>query len=226
MRRIAASLATGHEAALTVLLVVQCAVLFVAAPLVIHGGPGALFAADVLVVAFGVLLVALSEGRGPTLLAGIIAVFTLAAAVLNVAAPTRLLLAADHIGSTVILLLVGYVVSRAVFAQGPVTAHRVRGAIVLYLTFGIAFSTVFRLLDEWSPGAFAGIAADAPRTETFASLIYFSFVTLTSVGYGDISPVHPFARSMTNLEAVIGQLYPATLLARLVTLHLETRRRS
>ena len=56
-----------------------------------------------------------------------------------------------------------------------------------------------------------------------ANLIYFSFVTLTSTGYGDIVPMHPIARSLANLEAIIGQLYPATLLARLVTLELEGR---
>jgi len=54
---------------------------------------------------------------------------------------------------------------------------------------------------------------------------YFSFVTLTSVGYGDIVPVHPYARSLANVEAIIGQLYPATLLARLVTLEIADRQR-
>jgi hypothetical protein len=56
-------------------------------------------------------------------------------------------------------------------------------------------------------------------------LTYFSFATLTTVGYGDVLPVHPLARSLSSLEAIIGQLYPATLLARLVTLELEDRRR-
>jgi hypothetical protein len=49
------------------------------------------------------------------------------------------------------------------------------------------------------------------------------FVTLTTTGYGDIVPIHPYARSLANIEAVIGQLYPATLLARLVTLELKSR---
>jgi hypothetical protein len=53
-------------------------------------------------------------------------------------------------------------------------------------------------------------------------LIYFSFVTLTTIGYGDIVPLHPYARGLANLEAVIGQLYPATLLARLVTLEITS----
>jgi hypothetical protein len=56
-----------------------------------------------------------------------------------------------------------------------------------------------------------------------SNLIYLSFVTLTSVGYGDIVPVHPVARSLTNIETIIGQLYPATLLARLVTLEVKWR---
>ena len=55
-------------------------------------------------------------------------------------------------------------------------------------------------------------------------MTYLSFVTLTTIGYGDILPVHPIARSLCTLEAIIGQLYPATLLARLVTLELEDRR--
>jgi hypothetical protein len=52
-------------------------------------------------------------------------------------------------------------------------------------------------------------------------LIYFSFVTLTTVGYGDVTPVHPLARSLALMEGLTGQLYPAILLARLVTLHAQ-----
>jgi Ion channel len=58
-----------------------------------------------------------------------------------------------------------------------------------------------------------------------SNVIYFSFATLTTTGYGDVFPVHPLARSLCNLEAVFGQLYPATLLARLVTLELVDRDR-
>jgi len=57
-------------------------------------------------------------------------------------------------------------------------------------------------------------------------LLYFSLATLTTTGYGDIVPLHSVARSQATLEAVIGQLYPATLLARLVTLEMQGRRPS
>jgi hypothetical protein len=72
-----------------------------------------------------------------------------------------------------------------------------------------------------APKAFSGVSGGGEGPQAFAALIYFSFVTLTSTGYGDVLPVNPFARSLTNLESVVGQLYPATLLARLVAQHLQ-----
>jgi hypothetical protein len=75
-----------------------------------------------------------------------------------------------------------------------------------------------------APSAFAGLGVLQDNLAVTSKLIYFSFVTLTSVGYGDIVPMHPIARSLANVEAIIGQLYPATLLARLVTLEVASPR--
>jgi hypothetical protein len=73
------------------------------------------------------------------------------------------------------------------------------------------------------PGAFSGIRfEDGPALQS--NLIYFSFVTLTSTGFGDIVPLHPLARSLCNVEGIIGQLFPATLLARLVSLEVGNTR--
>jgi len=96
--------------------------------------------------------------------------------------------------------------------------------VALYLLIAILFAFLYGLTEEISPGAFAmpaSQAGGAVRGETF---YYFSVVTLTTVGFGDITAVHPFVRSLVMLEALIGQLYPAILIARLVTLQLETRR--
>ena len=110
-----------------------------------------------------------------------------------------------------------WVVARAVFAPGQVTYHRIVGAVLLYLTIGLVFVGLFTLTGLVSPGSFSGLRIDnAPGLAS--ELIDFSFVTLTSIGYGDIFPAHPLARSLCNVEGIIGQLYPATLLARLVTL--------
>lgn len=116
-----------------------------------------------------------------------------------------------------------WVVGRTVFAPGRVTYHRIIGAILLYLTIGVVFVGLFAIVGLIAPTPFSGIKiSDDPALAS--NLIYFSFVTLTSTGYGDITPIHPFVRSLCNIEAIIGQLYPATLLARLVTLELEDRR--
>jgi hypothetical protein len=114
------------------------------------------------------------------------------------------------------------VVAPAVFASGRVTYHHIMGAILLYLTIAVTFVALFTFVGSLVPKAFSGLSIeDSPALAS--NLIYFSFVTLTTTGYGDIFPVHPVARSLCNLESIFGQLYPATLLARLVTLELADR---
>jgi hypothetical protein len=122
----------------------------------------------------------------------------------------------------VLSITLGAVVGRAVFAPGAVTYHRIVGAVLLYLLIALGFVALFAFVGLLIPKAFSGLVLE--DNATFASsAIYFSFVTLTTVGYGDIVPVHPIARSLCNLEAICGQLYPATLLARIVTLEVASR---
>jgi hypothetical protein len=111
-------------------------------------------------------------------------------------------------------------VGRAVFAPGRVTYHRVMGAILLYLAIGVVFVALFTFVGVAAPDAFSGLKIE-DRPNLAANMVYFSFGTLTGAGAGDISAMHPVARSLTNLASILGQLYPATLLARLVTLEIE-----
>jgi Ion channel len=115
------------------------------------------------------------------------------------------------------------VVSRAVFGPGKVTVRRVVGGILIYLTIGLTFVALFGIFALSLPEAFRGIDPSKGQFGIAGDLIYFSFVTLTTIGYGDITPLHPYVRGVANLEAVIGQLYPATLLARLVTLEITSQ---
>jgi hypothetical protein len=124
------------------------------------------------------------------------------------------------------LAALSFVIARAVFGGGRVTLHRVQGAVVLYLNFALFFFVLYRLLDTLAPHAFTGLPPGGADQGLGAALLYFSFTTLTTAGFGDITPLHPLARNLANLESVIGQLYPATLLARLVSLELEHRRQS
>jgi voltage-gated potassium channel Kch len=124
------------------------------------------------------------------------------------------------------LAALSWVIFGAVFASGRVTFHRVQGAVVLYLNFALFFAVLYRLIEILSPDAFHRAVPGSEDHGVWAEMLYFSFTTLTTAGYGDITPVQPLARSLANLESVVGQLYPATLVARLVSLELEHRRRS
>jgi hypothetical protein len=109
------------------------------------------------------------------------------------------------------------VIGIRVFAGGTVTFDRILGAIALYILIGVLWAQAYQLVSIRVPGAYAGIAHDGGAPDR-SIWVYFSFVTLTTLGYGDITPVAHSARSLAILEALIGQLYPAIVLARLVSL--------
>jgi tetrahydromethanopterin S-methyltransferase subunit E len=91
---------------------------------------------------------------------------------------------------------------------------------------GLMWSLAYYLVALLVPGAFNIQSSPGPmHGESLQShLFYFSFVTLTTIGYGDIVPVHPIVRMLTILEGVVGQLFPAILIARLVSLQVQARR--
>jgi voltage-gated potassium channel len=109
-----------------------------------------------------------------------------------------------------------------VLRSGRVTADRIFAAICVYMLIGYGWAFVYALLDEIFPGSFAALA-EAGRndyTHRVMQFRYFSFMTLTTVGYGDVLPRSETARTLAALEAVMGQIYLAVLVARLVGLHI------
>jgi Ion channel len=147
-------------------------------------------------------------------------VIVIATAVLDLERSPRLDLYLDSTAWLIAGLALIVVVARAVFGPGRVTYHRVVGAVLLYLNIGLVFVALYGFVALSVPEAFTNLAGLQGDFAIAGNLIYFSFVTLTTTGYGDIAPLHPYARSLANIEAIIGQIYPATLLARLVTLEL------
>jgi Ion channel len=125
-----------------------------------------------------------------------------------------------EISTLVTLVALCCVVLALVLRRGPITARRIEGAIAVYLLLGFSWAQAYELLALWHPGAFTG-AVDGKGSLPWT---YYSFVTLTTMGYGDIMPVHPLARAGAVLEALTGQLYLTILLARLVSLELQSRR--
>jgi hypothetical protein len=214
-----------HDLALTALLIVQCLIISVGAPFAAIGGPGSRELLEFLIVAFAFSVFLISHGTILTTIATFAIVTGLTGSVLQLWAPSKLSLVLAHSGSLTASVLVNYILGRAVLAPGEITGHRVMGAIALYLNVGLMFATAYRLIWDFAPDSMSGIPGGVASWRAYGSILYFSFVTLTSVGYGDIVPVHPFVRALSNLEAILGQLYPATMLARLITLELERHRR-
>jgi voltage-gated potassium channel Kch len=117
-----------------------------------------------------------------------------------------------------------WIVARAVYAPGPITYNRIIGAVLLYITVGVFFVALYIITAVLIPDAFRGLTI-RPHASLPTDFVYFSFVTLTTVGYGDIVPVDPLVRSLCNIEAIIGQIFPATILARLVSDQASSRGR-
>ena len=205
---------------LTVLTGVLILLIFVVAPLQAIGiSAFHLFAICLLLAIIGGMVI-ISNSPTALILMSIALVANLAVFFLRLYYPVPFHL---HILAGAWLIIagtLGIVVTQAVFRGGRVTYHRIVGAVLLYLLIAVAFATLFAFVGLSHHEAIKGITFDDDQSLASA-VFYMSFVTLTSTGYGDIVPVHPLARSLCNIESVIGQLYPATLLARLVTLELS-----
>ncbi len=106
-----------------------------------------------------------------------------------------------------------------------ISANRIVGAISLYLLLGVTWSVAYAAIERFLPGSFDGIATLGSTIWT-SEWLYFSFVTLSTLGYGDIVPITASARALTYMEAVVGQFYIAILVAGLVASYISDRKRS
>ncbi len=106
---------------------------------------------------------------------------------------------------------------------GVIDINRLVGAACIYLLSGSLWGIFYFLLNVIAPGSFTGIAGES-WSEQLNEFTYHSFVTLTTLGSGDITPVAPVARTLSYLEAVLGQMYLTVLVAVLVGIHIATRR--
>ncbi len=112
-----------------------------------------------------------------------------------------------------LLLATPSIVLMHVLRQRSITADMISGALTVYFFLGLLFGGVFEIIQEVSPGAIAFPDRGPP------SVYYFSFVTLTTLGYGDATPLAGIARSLAVLEAFLGQVFMVVLVARLVAIH-------
>jgi hypothetical protein len=212
-----------REYALTALLVLQSLMLFVASPLAAMGMRAPFLVGGLLLVPLASAIVIVAPDPRVRMVAVTAAATAVAGAVARIRHASFDTIWFGHISAILAIVAVSTAVAQATFAPGRITHHRLEGAVILYLNIALIFTSAYRLILELDPTSFSNMASGQTEAAALNSMLYFSFTTLTSTGYGDVSPLHPIARSLSNLEAILGQMYLAILLARLVTLHLNSR---
>ncbi len=124
---------------------------------------------------------------------------------------------------------IGIMVFRGIVTARSIRGNEVYGAIYLYLLMGVLFAQIYQLLLAWQPAALyfdpgrfepAQLIAGGRQARGVGDVLYYSFVTLGTVGYGDVTPSSPVARSVSLIEAVSGIMYVATMIARFVSIQI------
>lgn len=137
--------------------------------------------------------------------------------------PTNLLALLDLVSTTIMIGLFMIVLIRRVFSDGTSNIHRVRGAIAAFLSIALFFAHLYTIILLIFPGSFTSSSVPLLPDTALNSMTYFSSITITTTGFGDIAPVHPIARSLVALEAFIGIFFPTIMVARLVSLMIQEK---
>jgi len=153
------------------------------------------------------------------LLTGVPALATVWAGIAVTPAPPVPLTVAGHGLSILFLAVTTTVILQEVAQLAEVTTDAVAGALCGYLLVGVGFGHAYSLIEALAPGSFVGhdlAAGGAGPGRTHAVLTYFSLSTLTTVGYGDVTPATGVTRGLANVEAIVGQFYLAVVVADLI----------
>jgi len=210
---------------LTLLTISVAVLIFVVTPLREAGLPGRI---GCYLIVMGLMISGALAVKRSGVFTWVLIVAVLVSAVILVAGrfhPTPALHVAGSALVTATLVLYIRVVLVVMFRGGPVTWVRIQGGICAYLLLGLAWASLFELLEQVHPGSFRFVSAPADLDQLTSKLTYYSFATLTTVG-SEISAVHPFARSLTIAEAIVGQLFPAIFIGALVAIAVQSRLRS
>ncbi len=178
---------------------------------------GAKVATEIQVVLFAaVLLIALRTSLLPRPWPGVVAAVTVVGSAVTFwtsLTDTRTGKATEDLWKSLLLLMAVIMVLRRVLAKPEVTIQSIYGALSAYLMVGLMFASGYAAMEQLSETTF--FASNQPaNTQTFQ---YFSFTTLTTLGYGDFTAAESGGRSIAVLEALTGQVFMATLVARLVS---------
>lgn len=199
--------------------------------LVLPVGPYLGVAARVIVVTtycliFASAAFAVSEGPRSALIVRILAALAIVLQLASALTDTDAVLLASKVLGSMFQIVLVVLILKYVYRAPRVSSETICAALSAYLILGFIWASAFSILEHISPGAFSFPTSDAGKTLKAFELrelidsVYFSFVTLTTLGYGDISPLSPAACMLAVSEAVVGQFFLAVLIARLVGLQI------
>jgi hypothetical protein len=215
-------MATGENPRRHLILLIALLVIVISAPLlsVIRNGIVLLNIVGAIVLLAG--MYAVRERQQIFTTAAVLSILSVTGTSLLMTFPGHAMVIFSH--ATMILVLVFFAIAilHYVVRSGRVTADKIYAAICAYLLIAYAWAFGYAVLDEFQPGAFAS-PTEVARHDYVGRVMqmrYFSFITLATVGYGDIIPRTPGARTMAILEAILGQFYLVALIGRLVGLHI------
>ena len=192
-----------------------------------HTGLPARLVFDLVIVSLMIWgVIEVGESRATTAIAIIVVIAAAVALWISIEHPTPTLQKLACVLLITVMVIYVRVVLLVVFRRGTVTWGRVQGGVATYLLIGLAWTSAYRLMELVRPGSFHFTIAPTDRSDLNAKLLYFSFSTLTTVGFGDVTPLEPFARSLAIAEAVVGQLFPAILIGALVAMAMHARERN
>jgi len=123
------------------------------------------------------------------------------------------------------ILVAVWCTTNQIVRDREISANRVIGTVSLYLLLGLMWAVAYAILEMLTPGAFSGL--DEPLSQGWSSeWLYFSFVTMTTLGYGDITPMTAIARTLAYMQAIFGQFYIAIVVAGLVGAYITEQQRT
>ena len=215
---------TGNNRKFTILLVALLGLML------LHGAVESLgvgqIVAELLTLAVNVAgIYAVCRSRRQYLIGTSLAALSVAATLTNVATgmSVSVWIALDFATLAALMAYLGALILFEIFSGGRITQDSILGSICTYLLLAIFWSSVYGALQTFVPNAYA--VGGQATTLAEHELVYFSFVTLSTLGYGDVTPIAAIAQDLAVMEAVSGQFYLATLVAVLVSLGMASRER-
>ena len=166
------------------------------------------------------------RGAGRLYSAGMLVAITgIVLSILSIVRESDMLHVIALLAMFVFLLLAIFNAFRQIAVGNDINPNRIVGAVCVYLLLGVIWSIAYSVLEYMQPGSFKGLT-ELVSPASDLDWIYFSFVTITTLGYGDITPLTQAARSLAVAEAIVGQFYIAVLVAGLVSAYISSKRDS